>query len=112
MTIIKGTENEFHDDEIIGIDYDQKTEVLKLSIRKSLDDKLEVLVVEKVVDLDLGPFRYQNVIFGIKEYEADELSESIIKEFEIDDFYIRNKKHGFLIIDSSIGMSGYIIFRL
>lgn len=114
MTITQVFKSNYHDDEIVGVEYDRNKSVLKLHICKSSNGEVEILKLDNVVDLDLGPFKFQNVIFSISIYDRYSLSSTLIDEFEIQDFYFKgdeSKGYKFVLIDSSVGMSGYVVVK-
>lgn len=114
MNITQIFKSNYHDDEIVGVEYNRNNSVLKLHICKSLNDEVEILKLDNVIDLDFTPFKFQNVIFSISVYDRDSLSSALIDEFEIKDFYFKDdesKDYKFVLIDSSIGMSGYVVIK-
>ncbi len=91
----------FHDKEIIGILYRYNEEYLEFLLENN-----EKIIFTNVIFCDFDWFTYQNVIFSIDEYSAENLPEysAHIKEYMTPDTVCYN-------VVSSIGLNGNIISR-
>jgi hypothetical protein len=106
----------WHDAEIIGLQYEKETEALFVFILLANKEKY-TLKFKDVVDWSFSPFESQNIIFDVHEYDDKNLPDEIKQECQIPEEYLKmlcekseNTKTLFYI-ESSVGLNGYIIAK-
>ena len=97
--------NNFHDEEIFGIDYDDEQH--KLFLRTKSHKMLEF---KNVVFFEQKNFSMQNVIFDIHQYDSKGLPAFLLEQFPILRFFQgKNEMYDILYINPSTGLEMVII---
>ena len=99
--------NNFHDEEIFGIDYDNEQQKLFLRTKNH-----NILEFKNVVFFEQKNFSMQNVIFDIHKYDSKGLPAFLLEQFPILSFFQgENEMYDILYISPSAGLEMVIVMR-
>jgi len=101
---------DLHDAEITTISYDKHAKKLCFYLDK--EGEASKLIFHDVATWELSPFEEQNIIYNINEFTSAEIPIWLIQDFALTQNQLEELKNSMkklFYIDSSIGLSGYII---
>jgi hypothetical protein len=103
-----------HDAEVVAVENHREAKTLILRLRM-LDGSDALLEFSGVEDVELGPFRKQNVLLDLYVWSASrEGTGARCRELEISERCTRAILAGELVlyeIDSSVGLGGYVLAK-
>lgn len=99
--------NNFHDEEIFGIDYDNEQHKLFLRTKNH-----KILEFKNVVFFEQKNFSMQNVIFDIHEYDSKGLPAFLLEQFPVLGFFQgKSEMYDILYISPSTGLEMVIVME-
>ena len=99
--------NDFHDEEVFGIEYNDEQHKLFLKITNH-----NILEFNNVIFFEQKNFSMHNVIFDIHEYNSKELPAFLLEQFPVLNFFQeKNETYDVLYIDPSTGLEMVIVIE-
>lgn len=100
-----------HTAQITSFEHKEESKELLLKAKLPTGERYQV-IFENIVWWELCSFGLQNVLFCIKPYDHQSLTDAIINDQDIAEQYvnmIRDGSHTLFVLDASVGVTGWII---